>query len=311
MRKSDTAIRNVSLGGFFMSVLLCASCSMPNYLGMPELEYPVLENVCSFGIQNMDEHATVDDNSLACHYDGFDVFYRIDDKFVVSLLVANHSNKSLIIDKSKCYVLYDGYSTQLFKDVRSSRSTTFNNVQDAINNVQTNESGVSMTIPPYSKWELPINETNIREIKKLPHFIDKIGIHALTPYDDGQETVEFVIPYTFDYALADWNTCRNRLFVKSIEVRQGFPAPYRFSPEIQRSSELSQYLYVSVNGDPNYSELQRVDELNWKMYKKHLKRVRVSHGIWGTILFPCGIFPSVIIWMWRCPHEPQKYWNRR
>lgn len=99
----------------------------------------------------MDQKGKIEPQSLTAHYDGFDVRYKIDNKFVVSLEIVNNTNKSLITDKSKCYVLYNGYSRDLFKDVRSSRSTTFNNVQDAINNVQTSDASVIMSIPPYSK----------------------------------------------------------------------------------------------------------------------------------------------------------------
>lgn len=310
MKKLKT-LNRVSLGGIAVMILLCISCSAPKYVSLPKLDYPVLSNVCTFGIQNMDENAKVEDNSLTCHYDGFDVSYRINENFVPFMVFINNSNKSLIIDKSKCYVLYNGYSTQLFKDVRSSRSTTFNNVQDAINNVQTNESGVSMTIPPYSKWELPIPETNIREIQKLPQFIDKIGIHALTPYDD-QETVEFVIPYTFDYALANWNTCRNRLSVKSIEVKEG-NISYRFDPKIERTSSINHYLFARINGEPDYSRLRRVEAQNEKTYKKHLRRIRASHAVWGIVTFPFG---AMLVAMWEgCPHLPPRYidmeaWDR-
>ncbi|MBO4735605.1 MAG: hypothetical protein J5614_04345, partial [Paludibacteraceae bacterium] len=37
--------------------------------------------------------------------------------------------------------------------------------QQEIDNVQTNESSVTMSIPPYSKWSLPVEETNIVESK--------------------------------------------------------------------------------------------------------------------------------------------------
>lgn len=204
-----------SLLGLIIAVLAFTSCAAPTYLPRPAMQYPTIVNKCTFGVQNMDEKAKVEGSTLTAHYEGFDVAYKILNNFVVSLVVMNNSNKSLIIDKSKCFVLYDGYSTQLFKDVRSSRSTTFNNVQDAINNVQTNEASVSMTIPPYSKWELPLQETNLREINKLPDFKTSMGIHSLTPFDN-KETVEFVIPYSYDYSMANWSTSRNRIYVNSI-----------------------------------------------------------------------------------------------
>lgn len=259
-------LKTTSLISLFIAVLAFTSCA-PTYLPCPKIQYPITENKCTFGVQNMDQNAKVEMNALTCHYDGFDVKYKIMDNLVVSLEINNNTNKSLIIDKSKCYVLYDGYSTQLFKDVRSSRSTTFNNVQDAINNVQTNEAGISMTIPSYSKWELPIQETNAREIKKLPLFNYSAGVHALTPYDN-QETVEFVIPYTFDYSLAKWETCRNRIYVNSIEVKNGYISSPSISSNARRLSS-NQYLVSRRNGEPDMTEVDRVDAINKKRYKKH------------------------------------------
>ncbi len=265
-----------------------SSCA-PKYLAAPTIQYPITQNTCTFGVQNMDENAKVEPNALTCHYDGFDVVYKVLDNLVVSLEIVNNTNKSLIIDKSKCYVLYGGYSTQLFKDVRSSRSTTFNNVQDAINNVQTNESGVSMTIPPYSKWELPIPETNVREIKKLPQFSDSPGIHSLTRHDN-QETVEYVIPYTFDYSLAKWNTSRNLVYINSIDVKNGFSLSPKVSEEFKWLAS-NQYMITRRNGEADYSEAERIDAINMKKYKKHEKLNLVMAGM----LLPVTCFTSVII----------------
>lgn len=178
-------------------LVLFASCAAPTYLPPPPVQYSILESTYTFGVQNMDETAKVESEAMTCHYDGFDVHYQINNDMSTTFVIVNNSNKSLIIDKSKCFVLYDGYSNQLFKEVRSSRSTTFNNVQDAIYNVQTNEGSVSMSIPPNSKWALPIQESNIRSIKKLPISSFSEGMHQLTAYDN-QEVVEFVIPYSYD-----------------------------------------------------------------------------------------------------------------
>lgn len=240
----------------------------------------------------MDEKAKVENKVLTCHYDGFDVKYKVYENFVISLEIINNTNKSLIIDKSKSYVLYNGYSTQLFKDVRSSRSTTFNNVQDAINNVQTNEAGVSMTIPPYSKWELPIEETNLRGIKTLPDFNTSVGIHSLSSFEN-KETVEFVIPYSFDYSLANWDTSRNRLFVNSIEVKEkkSYLTSITTSPKWLSSN---QYVVEQITGKPDYSEAEKVNAINMEMYNKHNRKVKTSHIIWSTILLPCTCCISAI-----------------
>lgn len=285
-----------------------ASCAAPTYLPSPTMYYPTIENTCTFGVQNMDGNANVEGNALACHYDGFDVVYNISENLVTSFVIINNTNKSLIIDKSKCYVLYEGYSTQLFKDVRSSRSTTFNNVQDAINNVQTNEAGASMTIPPYSKWELPILETNVREIKQLPEFITSAGIHAITPYDK-QETVEFVIPYSYDYSMAEWKTCRNRIYVKSIEVKNTTStSPLSINRLITLSGNQYKRIQPGNNSLIDYTEANRVDDINWARYKKHRKQVRISHGIWGVVLFPT-IWGAAACWIRGCDHKPPQYGN--
>ncbi len=263
-----------SLCSLIISVLFLTSCSAPVYLPCPRLRYPTIENRCTFGIQNMDEKAKVEESTLTCHYEGFDVEYKILQSFIVSMVIKNNSNKSLIIDKSKCFVLYDGYSTQLFKDVRSSRSTTFNNVHDAIDNVQTNESSVSMTIPPYSKWELPLQETNLREIKNMPDFRFDLGTHPLTSFDNN-ENVEYVIPYSYDYSLAKWNTIRNRIYVNSIEVKNGFTFENNIS-EAPKWLSNNQYLVTCRKGEPDYSEAKMTDELNKKIYKRHKRQVIIA-----------------------------------
>ncbi|MBQ8455671.1 MAG: hypothetical protein IJ537_10110 [Bacteroidaceae bacterium] len=296
-----------SLLSLLVAVLVFTSCAAPEYLTPPALLYPALENICTFGVQNMDEKAKVENNALTCHYEGFDVKYKVRPNFVVSLEIINNSNKSLIIDKSKCYVLYNGYSTQLFKDVRSSRSTTFNNVQDAINNVQTNEAGVSMTVPPYSKWDLPLEETNLREIKSLPDFNSTMGIHSLSTFNN-KETVEFVIPYSFDYSLAKWETSRNRIFVNSIEVKKKLSYECNIS-ETPQWLHFNQYLVERRNGAPDYTEVRKINELNEKIYKKHNRKIKVSHIIWGTIFIPatCGLSALIFINPGCIEHLPPRY----
>lgn len=300
-----------SLLGFIVAILSLHSCAVPSYLPGPTIHYPGIQNTCTFGVQNMDEKAKVEPNALTAHYNGFDVTYKINANFVVSLTIINNSNKSLIIDKSKSYVLYDGYSTQLFKDVRSSRSTTFNNVQDAINNVQTNESGVSMTIPPYSKWELPLPESNVRPIKYFPYFRPEIGLHPLTPYDN-KEVIEFIIPYSYDYSMAKWDTSRNRVYVNSIESK-AFESTSPFSSGGPKMLNANQYSMIWTNGDPDFSEANRIDALNRKLYKKHNRAVRTSHIIWSIVTLPTIIIPYLILMTgYECyngSHTPPTYGN--
>lgn len=280
-------LKTTNILGLLAVSIILTSCAAPKYLPPPTIHYPGVSNICSFGVQNMDEEAKTEGHNLICHYNGFDVVYTINKDFIISFKIINNSNKSLLIDKSKSYVLYNGYSTQLFKDVRSSRSTTFNNVQDAINNVQTNEAGVLMTVPPYSKWELPANETNIRQIKQLPDFKLTAGVYPLTPFDNS-ETVEFVIPYSYDYAMAEWSTCRNRIFVNSITAEDFTDTKPISEHGIEFISE-NEYRLIRKVGLPDYTEANRIDAINRKLYKRHNNKVRTSNICWGIITLPIGI----------------------
>lgn len=291
-----------------MAVLIC-SCSAPKYIEGTLVTYTTTTNTFSFGALNLDNNAKIDNSNFTCHYNGFDIQYILEKDFTLSFVIINNSNKSLLIDKSKCYVLYDGYSTQLFKDVHSSRSTTFNNVQDAINNVQTNEASVLMTIPPYSKWQLPVTECNIRPVKKLPDFSAQIGTRAISQYDN-QEVTEYVIPYSYDYSMAKWETCRNRLFVNGVTSVANQTAsnetavvPIWLSP--------NQYV-LKHSVEPDWTEANRIDAINMKKYKKHNATVRASRIFWGAVL----LVPTVLIGpmlLWTDPgcdsHFPTLYGN--
>lgn len=197
-------------------ILLCSCGSTRQLQELPPVS--MTTNHYEYSIQNMD--GTAQCNALTAIYEGFNVSYSLNSNRKMIMTIENKMNKSLIIDKSKCYVLYDGYSKDLFKNVRSGRSTTYNNVQDAIDNVQTNESSITMSIPPYSKWSLPVEETNVAESKMPSTFFWDAGNHPLTAFSYGNPTIEFVIPYTFDYALAKWKTSRNKLFVGNIRVEK-------------------------------------------------------------------------------------------
>lgn len=197
--------------------LVLQSCG--SYLQLQELpKVNGTYNLYNFTVQNVDQNGQSNLKQLSVQYDGFDVVYQLNNALQMSFVIENKTNKSLIIDKSKSYVLTDGYSKELFKDVRSNRNTTFNNVQDAINNVQTNEGGQVITIPPYSKWKLPLEETNVGTIV-FPSIIWEQGKHEFTQYTASM-TIEFVIPYSYDYSLAKWETSRNRLFVGDVDVEK-------------------------------------------------------------------------------------------
>ena len=210
-----------------------------------------------------------------------------------------------MIDKSKCYVLYNGYSTDMFKDVRSSRSTTFNNVQDAINNVQTSDASVTMTIPPYSKWQLPLDESNVRNLHNLPPFINELGTHPLQSYDN-PEPVEFVIPYTFDYSLTKWNTSRNRVYVSNVEVTM----ESKSATETPHMQDLSSYSFgkVITKSMNNKNEVDMINEQNIRKWKRHCHSVNASHFFWGT-LFCWTIWGPICAWVKNidCKDEHKPY----
>lgn len=288
-----------------------ASCSAPQYLALPStVSCPVIKNTGAFGIQNMDEQAKVEIvKDLVSHYDGFDVIYTISDNFTVSFTIVNNSNKDLIIDKSQCYVLYDGNATQLFKDVRMTGSTTFNDVQGAISNVQTSHGSTMMIIPSYSKWVLPLVETNVRSIELLPDFRSTEGVYSLSQYDN-PEVVEFIIPYSFDPTMRKWNTSRNRIYVNSIIVTKDDvlvarnPKHYGGDFGLTDSSDPSiqpmmvttkEYIQVKRNGFPDFSEIVRIDAINQKLFKKHNRQVRWGRIIGAVITLPTIVGPMLFV----------------
>ena len=281
----------------FGVLLAFASCSAPQYLTLPsKASFPVIKNTGSFGIQNMDEQAKVEIvKDLVSHYDGFDVKYTISSDFSISFIIVNNSNKDLLIDKSQCYVLFDGNASQLFKDVRLTGSTTFNDVQGAINNVQTSHGSVMMTIPSYSKYTLPLTETNITNIL-LPEFQSKAGVYPLSPYDN-PGTVEFIIPYSFDPTMKKWKTSRNRIYVNSIVVENdsilvsrseayGLADGHYQYEQYPTMISSTEYISIKGNGKPNLSEVQRIDAINQELFKKHNRQVRWGRVIGGVLTLP-------------------------
>ncbi len=285
---------------FVICILSISSCTVPTYLSAPDIKYPYVKNTFTLGIQNMDETAKVEEENLICHYENFDIAFSLTENLLITFEIINKSNKSMIIDKSKCYILRNGYATELFKDVRSTRSTTFNNVQDAINNVQTNEAGVSMTVPPYSKLAIAIKETNMKPLEKLPPFEIKEGITQLSQFDD-YDITEFVIPYSYDYSLTKWETCRNRVYFNCIvSEKETIPATYITKYPLDGKSFLNDKCtyYISYKSDftipIDYTEANNVDDINIGVYKEHRRKVIISHICLSPITFP-GIIASNII----------------
>ena len=261
MKKTVKVFTHI-LSILFLSLLL-SSCKTKALLSLPKVT--AIVNTYEYTIQPMDEDAKCDNTTLTASYDGFNIIYGLNKDNVMKFFIENKTNKYLIIDKSKCYVIYDGFSRELFKDVRSGRSTTYNNVQDAISSVSTNESSITLSIPPYSKWELPVEETNVETVKFCYKFYKELGSYSLTPYTTNQ-TIEFVIPYSWDYSLSKWATSRNRLYVGNIKVEERLCA----SPsQINFGHTYNSYTNATVTAEGR-AEYDRVARLNDEIRKKNL-----------------------------------------
>ena len=303
---------------FAVLAMAFASCSAPKYMALPnQVSCPVIQNTCSFGIQNMDQKAKVENSKLTCHYKDFDVQYTISDGFILSLTIINNSNKDLLVDKTKCFVMYNGNATQLFKDARMTGSTTFNDVTGATN-ISTSHGRVMMIIPSYSKWSPTLNETNLRATE-VPSFMLIEGLHHLTVYDN-PEVVEFSFEYSYDNKQAKWGSCRNKLYVNTVDVKHGNIMVTRrpnyrngktyseyswdyidacgyndptYSKKVISSSE---YRSILKKGEPDFSEVKRIDAINQQLFKKHNTQVVIGRIVGGVITLPTIIGP-VLFWM--------------
>lgn len=280
--------------GFLLVAVLVTSCKTPKLLPVPPAT--LTYNVYEYHIQSMDNESKCDNSSLTAMYDGFNIRYYLNSSKQITFVIENNSDKYLILDKSKCYVLYDGYSRELFKDVRSSRVTTFNDVQDAINNVSVNTSdaGITLSIPPYSKWELPISETNIEVIAMPETFVEEDK--SLTPYTTNQ-TIEFVLPYSRDYKLAKWSTSRNRLYVGNIRVEQ---------KTVSNPNNYVEYIISNVEDKKSYSvvvkidkdEYKRVSDMNLKTLRsQNLSDWEITGITVGSILGTLGLVYLLVEWI--------------
>ena len=74
---------------FSISVIVVSfgSCAAPTYLPPPPVKYSILESTYTFGVQNMDETAKVEGEAMTCHYDGFDVQYKINSDMSATFVV--------------------------------------------------------------------------------------------------------------------------------------------------------------------------------------------------------------------------------
>ena len=288
-------------------IMAFASCSGPKYLALPDkVSCPIIQNTCTFGIQNMDQKAKVESNNLVCHYKDFDVQYTLSDNFILSLTIINNSNTNLLIDKTKCFVMYDGNATQLFKDARMTGSTTFNDVTGSTH-ISTNHGRVMMIIPSYSKWSPTLNETNLRS-SKVPPFMTEVGLHHLSVYDN-PEVVEFSFEYTFDKKQAKWDISRNKVYVNAVNVTKdnllvvrhaNYVKKYTWSDELEYKDACGyqdpsclkkiisshEYINIQKNGEPDFTEIERIDATNREMYNKHNAAVVTSRIVAGIITTP-------------------------
>lgn len=275
----------LTFAGTACIMFLCSCGSTRQLQELPPVS--MTTNHYELHIQNMD--GTAQCNGLNAIYDGFNVSYSLNSNNQMVMTIENKTNKSLIIDKSKCYVLYDGYSKDLFKNVRSGRSTTYNNVQDAIDNVQTNESSVTMSIPPYSKWNLPLEETNVAALNMPSLFYWDTGNHPLSALSESN-TTEYIIPYTFDYALAKWNTSRNRLYVGNIRVEKKLEKVYgsmSYGQIIDRSGSTPYEFYRTQATSQDLLSYYQIQNYN-KMTEEHNKKVENKKENWGSAFSSLG-----------------------
>ena len=297
----------------FLLAIAFASCSVPKYMALPDkVPCPVIQNTCSFGIQNMDQKAKVENSNLTCHYKDFDVQYTISDSLIVSLTIINNSNKDLLIDKTKCFVMYNGNSAQLFKEARMTGSTIFNDVTGSTN-VSTNHGRVMMIIPSYSKWSPTLNETNLHS-SQIPNFMTAGGLHQLSVYDN-PEVVEFSFEYSFDQKQAEWGNCRNKVYVSTVDVKHSNmmvtrsstyniryhswgPRGY-FDPSCsKRMISSNEYVIIQRNGEPDFTEVDRIDAINQEMFKKHNTGVVIGRIIGGIVTLPTFLGP---LYFWLLP----------
>lgn len=199
-----------------VSLATFTSCVGSYQAAIPLPPYETNTTTYHLTMQNMDNEAVCDLVDWQVKYPDMGVRYVIKPDKKLVLEIDNKSNKTIIIDKAKCYVIIDGYSNPLFKDVRSGRSTTYGNVLDAVTNVQTNENSVTLQIPPYSRWTLPVGECNVPYVP-LP----KSGVVREYSVYEAEKTVEYIFTYTQDYTLAQWKTSRNRLWVNRVTKEMG------------------------------------------------------------------------------------------
>lgn len=144
---------------------------------------------------------------------------------------------------------------------------------------------------------------NIRGLKKLPDFRMTTGIHSLSAFDN-PEPIEFVIPYSYDYSLAKWSTSRNRIYVNSIvSVEKSVDkTEYVAAGNVLISGR--QYVNIKKNGIPDFTEANRIDEINQQKFRKHNRVVKCSHLLCG----PITCFMSWILYgCYTDEHMPYQY----
>lgn len=250
--------------------MLC-SCKGAKQLALPMV--PATYNYFDYHILNIDGEGKCNLTTTEAYYDGFKIRYELNEYGQMYFIIENSSNKDLTLDKSKCYVLYDGMSQPLFKDVRTGRVTTYNDVNGAISDVSTSENGVNLVVPQYSKWSVMIEETNLQKASRPDDFIYEPGDHGYNTFNT-HATIEFVIPYTYDYTGRSWKTCRNRLFIGNVHVE-------RHMTEMPIKEELGSDKrgFYAISVHPNdLEEYKLVKAYNeGRLSKKERKRVRRNY----------------------------------
>ena len=167
-----------------------------------------------YDVMNLDETGKANNQKDVIIYDKVDISFEQDNNKLMNVIIENKTPDNLVIDKSKSFVVTNGYGKELFKDVRTTRNATFSYVDGAVNTVTTQEGGVTMTIPPYSKFRVPVEETNVEAVN-LPDVRLKLD-ETYTPFTTNNN-LEFIIPYSFDLTGAEWTNTRNRIFLSKVK----------------------------------------------------------------------------------------------
>ena len=113
------------------------------------------------------------------------------------------------------------------------------------------------------------------------------------------------------YIITSQPRCRNRIYINSIEVKKGYTTNKYLPGDIYWKSN-NQYALSKRFGEPDYTEANRIDEINARKYHKHHKTMHILHIIETPILAPTifGLFVIPQGCLSDGRHEHQLYGNK-